>query len=222
MKKTCLFLTIILLTQTCFCQFSQTILENKIVRKPINRIAFVDSFNKVQPLYASLTNEEKEIVYYINVARSQPKYFWDSVVVPILTVFPNLVGSNSKSLYKDLMQKGSLPMFSLHHSLMNAAKFHSDDMAKTGLFSHSFSNGTNFIERLQSFGIKNTYAAENISMGQQSIIQSIVLLYLDIGIPDLGHRKTLLSTNYTLIGVGYTATKDGSFYITQDFSSTIY
>lgn len=222
MKIITLFITSFFLLQTSFCQFSKTVLEYKIVPVPVKRIASVDSFNMQQPLFAKLSNEEKEVVYYINVARSNPKYFWDSLVMPILHSFPNLVGTNSKSLYKDLTQKGSLPMFSLHQNLINAARFHSNDMAQTGNFSHSSSNGTNFVERLQNFGVKNTYAAENISMGQQSIIQSIVLLYLDIGIPNIGHRVTLLSTNYSLIGVGYTKAKDGSFYITQDFSSTIY
>ena len=221
MKSVFIILLFAVASSQIQAQFSQTKLENRTIPKPTKRLASVENFNAQLPLFSSLSLQEKEILYYTNVARSQPKYFWDSIVQPILKTFPSLVGKNSQSLYKDLINTGSLPMFGLHNSLIQAARFHSNDLASTGVFSHTSSNGKSFIERMESFGVKNTYAAENISMGQQAILQSIVLLYLDIGIPDLGHRKTLLSTNYTLIGIGYTTSKDGSFYITQDFSSVI-
>ncbi len=222
MKLISFLLSFVAISIQLQAQFSQTTLEYKLVSLPKTRITKVDSFNSIQPLYASLSPQEQEILYITNVARSKPMFFWDSMVKPILNAFPTLVGKNSKSLYQDLVSTGSLPMFSLHNYLVNAARFHSNDLASTGVFSHSSSNGQHFSQRLESFGVKNTYSAENISMGQQSILQSSVLLYLDIGIPDLGHRKTLLSKQYSLIGIGYTKSKDGSFYITQDFSSTIF
>ncbi len=221
MKSVFIILLFAVASSQIQAQFSQTKLENRTIPTPTKRLASVETFNAQLPLFSSLSIQEKEILYYTNVARSQPKYFWDSIVQPILKTFPSLVGKNSQTLYKDLINTGILPMFSLHNSLIQAARFHSNDLASTGVFSHTSSNGKSFIDRMESFGVKNTYAAENISMGQQAILQSIVLLYLDIGIPDLGHRKTLLSTNYTLIGIGYATSKDGSFYITQDFSSAI-
>lgn len=221
MKRTMIFLLLFTLSSTMFAQFALTQLDHKPIPYPRLRVYAVDSFNTSSIYYSKLPSASKEVLYYTNLARYNPQYFWDSVVTPILVAFPELKGKNAQSLLRDFKISGPLPMFSLHPKLINAAQFHSADLANTGTFSHSSSNGDDFVKRLTKFGVTNTYAAENISNGQQAIVLSIVLLYLDIGIADLGHRKTLLSKQYSLIGLGYATHPTQGFFITQDFSSTI-
>lgn len=206
-----------------FVAMSQTTSQQNFVVKPIpepaEKVQAVLNFQHGDPLLSSLSSGAKEILYFINVARSQPQYFWDSLVCPILEIYPQLKGRNSKSLYTDLIRVSPLPMFRLHNKLNKSAQAHSDDMGmQANFFSHNSSNGQTFGDRMKALGI-NTYCAENISMGQQSILLSVVLLYLDIGVPDLGHRKTLLNPIYTRIGVGYAEKANGSFYFVEDFSS---
>jgi uncharacterized protein YkwD len=61
-------------------------------------------------------------------------------------------------------------------------------------------------------------AAENISLSSQSILLSTVLLYLDIGLPGLGHRKALLDPNLKEIGVGSALYPTGQYFLVQDFA----
>lgn len=193
------------------------------VPSPKIKIEAIEKFNSQQINYAELTQHEQEVYYYTNVARNNPAYFWDSVINPILIAFPQLKGKNANSLKSDLQRVSQLPMFTLQSKLNATAKFHSNDMAnaKGEYFSHNSTNGKSFVDRMKEAGI-NAYIAENISMGQQAIILSVVLLYLDIGVPDLGHRKTLLDAKYTQVGLGVSYKTNEQFYIVQDFSSEFY
>jgi uncharacterized protein YkwD len=193
------------------------------VPAPIIKLTAVEAFNAKQPNYNELNSQEKEVYYYTNVARTNPSYFLDSVVNPILVAFPHLKGKYANSLKSDLRKAGNLPFLKLQPKLNATAKAHANDMASaTGdYFSHNSTNGQSFVDRMRKARI-NAYTAENISMGQQAVILSVVLLYLDIDVPDLGHRKTLLDPKYTQIGVGVSYKTQEQFYIVQDFSSEFY
>lgn len=194
-----------------------------VVPSPKSKLSEVEVFNTKQDCYKKLNSQEKEVYYYTNVARFNPTYFWDSIVNPILITFPNLKGKNANSLRADLQNTASLPLLKLQPKLNSTARAHAKDMAsaKGDYFSHNSTNGQSFFDRMNKAKI-NAYTAENISMGQQAIVLSVVLLYLDIDVPDLGHRKTLLEAKYTQIGIGVSFKTKDQFYIVQDFSSEFY
>lgn len=216
---TCIFLNAALLLSAQ----EQWFRVGSIVPAPQLVLNKVIDFNKSQPNYSQLSLQEQEVYYYTNLARAYPNYFWDSVVNPILTAFPHLKGKYAKSLKADLDKIDSLPLLILQPKLIETAKNHANDMAsaKGDYFSHSSTNGQTFQNRMRAAGI-NAYTAENISMGQQAIILSIVLLFLDIDIPNLGHRKALLSSQYTQMGIGVSYKNTQQFYIVQDLSSIFY
>jgi uncharacterized protein YkwD len=66
----------------------------------------------------------------------------------------------------------------------------------------------------------HTCASENISIGYQEVLMSVVLLYLDIGLPEMGHRKTLLNPTLTEIGIGCTNYGKDQVFIVEDFACT--
>jgi hypothetical protein len=48
---------------------------------------------------------------------------------------------------------------------------------------------------------------------------SLVLLYIDYGLPNLGHRKSLLNADYVETGVGVSPYGDtDSIFIVEDFA----
>ena len=49
---------------------------------------------------------------------------------------------------------------------------------------------------------------------------SILLLYLDIGVPSLGHRKALLDQNLREIGVGSALYGKDQYFLVQDLACT--
>jgi hypothetical protein len=139
----------------------------------------------------------------MNYARVYPKRFWDSVVSPIIRVYPFLKTKESASLQRDLEQTPSLPPFSINLTLQRLAQEHAEDLWKNPQQpSHTNSKGISFSKRMNLAGIQKC-AAENISIGSQAVALSLVLLYLDIDIPTLGHRKNLLNPQMVEIGLGW-------------------
>ncbi len=203
-----------------FLSFSQSSTVELLVR-PVPKPATIDTailnFNLAQPGYRELSGPAKEVLYWTNLARNNPEKFWDSIMVPVLNAFPNLKGGESRSLRADLLRTGPLPMFRLNTILTRTALAHSNDISrKPSPPSHTSTNGIDFGTRMKQAGIKKC-AGENMSLGNQDVLLSVALLYLDIGLPDLGHRKTLLNPDYLEIGVGYANYGKGQFFVVQDF-----
>ena len=201
-----------------FSQISLIELEVKQVPEPVRRDTSVDNWNQSQPGYTNLPEEAKQLLYWTNYCRNNPKKFWDSVATPILIAFPELNKPESRSLKADLFSNGQQAMFSLNETLIKTAQAHATDIArKRSPLSHSSTDGTDFGTRIKRAGIRNC-ANENISLSSQSVLLSVLLLYLDIGLPTLGHRKTLLDKNLREIGVGSALYGKDQWFLVQDFA----
>ena len=199
-------------------QMSTVELVIKPVPKPITRDTATDNWNQSQPEYQNLSNGAKDVLYWTNFCRSRPMKFWDSVVIPILKAFPTLEGSESQELKQALQQTGALPMFKLNRVLLKTSQEHANDICrKPSTPSHSSTNGTSFGSRMKLVGIYNC-ASENMSLGNQDPLLSVILLYLDIGLPDLGHRKSLLNPQLVELGIGYAKYDKGRFFIVEDLA----
>ena len=74
-----------------------------------------------------------------------------------------------------------------------------------------------FGTRMKQAGIKYC-ANENISLSSQSVLLSVLLLYLDIGLPGLGHRKALLDPSLREIGVGSALYGKDQYFLVQDLA----
>jgi uncharacterized protein YkwD len=61
-------------------------------------------------------------------------------------------------------------------------------------------------------------ASENLASGPPNMLFALVLLYLDIGVADTGHRKCLLTPSFTELGLGARSKTGETFYICQDFA----
>src|SRR5699024_4604814 len=84
---------------------------------------------------------------------------------------------------------------------------HSKDMSKNNYFSHTSLNGDRLKERLEAEEVLYMHAAENIAAGYIDALSS-----MEGWLNSKSHRKTLLNSNYTHLGVGVYR-----FYYTQNF-----
>ncbi len=201
-----------------FSQISMIELEEKRVPEPATRDSVVDRWNQSQPGYQKLPNEAKQLLYWTNYARNNPARFWDSAIAPVLATFKPLNVAETISLKKDLLRVGKLPMFILNETLVGTAQAHASDIGgKKAPLSHSSTNGTDFGTRIKKAGIRYC-ANENISLSSQSILLSLILLYLDIRLPDMGHRKTLMDMNLKEIGIGSSRYGSDQYFLVQDFA----
>jgi hypothetical protein len=179
----------------------------------------VDGFLSISSLYQSLENDEKDLFYWVNVLRSNPSGFGKTLVQPFLLQFPEANSSYSKSLLKDLENCNSLPMVEPGAALMKASKSHASDLSlhQNGI-SHTSSDGRNFQMRMSEAGIVNC-AGENIYEGKKDALLAVLLLLIDQGVPNKGHRLTLLNPQFTQMGLAYAPRKNSPyFFLVQIFS----
>jgi len=178
----------------------------------------VRSWTDGQPNLHKLSLTEQDFYYWVNYSRANPRRFLDSVVIPITELYPQLKGEYFESLRKDLMATDSLPLLVLNAGLIGLAKNHAIDITSHDAKpSHTSTNGDTFSDRFRKENLQKC-GAENLSFGAGQPLFLLTLLYLDIDMPSLGHRKTLLNTQYRETGIGAENFKNGSIFLVEDFA----
>jgi uncharacterized YkwD family protein len=105
--------------------------------------------------------------------------------------------------------KNGLPALKVDVTLSKMARDKSQDMSTNHYFSHTSPTYGSPFDMMKKYGITYSYAGENIAMGQRTP-EEVVTAWMNSD----GHRKNILSPNFTSIGVGYVA--DGNYW-TQEF-----
>lgn len=95
-----------------------------------------------------------------------------------------------------------------------AARFHSRDMGNKNFFSHTGSNGSTFVNRIDNAGYVWTAAGENIAAGQTTA-SAVVSGWM----ASTGHCNNIMNGNFKNLGVGYSYKSTATYkhYWTQDF-----
>lgn len=160
---------------------------------------------------------EKEIVYEINLFRSNPAKYARDYIAPLekyynkkILHYPNdksiLTKEGVKALREcvTVLKKASQKRI-LHPSkaLSKAAADHAKDQSKTGKTGHTGSDHSSFKHRIERYGDWQKQIAENITYGNSSARQIVISLLIDDGVKNRGHRKVLLQPVFEMVGVAY-------------------
>jgi uncharacterized YkwD family protein len=94
--------------------------------------------------------------------------------------------------------KNGLPALKADSQLNGVAQKKSVDMAQNNYFSHTSPTYGSPFDMMRDFGVTYRSAGENIAQGQRTP-QEVVTAWMN----SEGHRKNILSANFTHIGVGY-------------------
>jgi uncharacterized protein YkwD len=112
-----------------------------------------------------------------------------------------------------------VPALIWHNPLTLVARSHSKDLSDNNKMSHTGTDGSTIIERVDRAGITYSAVAENIGFSSHStdeVVDFIIQAWLD----SAGHRINILHPDLTHIGIGI-ARNDGdsefTYYITQNF-----
>ena len=97
--------------------------------------------------------------------------------------------------------KNGLPALKTDAQLNGVAQKKSLDMQQKNYFSHTSPTYGSPFDMMRDFGVTYKSAGENIAQGQRTP-QEVVTAWMN----SEGHRKNILSANFTHIGVGYEAT----------------
>lgn len=198
--------------------FGKTTLPLKAMPALPSKNASIVQYLEGFPEYNFLNKEQKDWFYWTNYSRSNPKRFWDTIITPILTNFPTLRNSNVQSLKEDLYKATPLPLIKPNATLLKASQAFANEMAaQNAPPSHTSPSGSTFFDRMKASGIINC-AAENISYGVSDPLLMLVLLYIDEGVPNLGHRLALLNPVNVEMGIGISKYSNNNTIVIQDFA----
>jgi uncharacterized YkwD family protein/spore coat assembly protein SafA len=111
---------------------------------------------------------------------------------------------------KERLNAGLTP-FAMNPELSNVARHKSNDMRDNNYFSHNSPTYGSPFDMLKKFNVRFSSAGENIAKGQ-STPQAVVTSWMN----SPGHRKNIMSTTFTEIGVGFSAGENSTHW-TQMF-----
>lgn len=159
-----------------------------------------------------LTDEEKQVIFYCNLARLDGRAFSDA-----LLNLRNTKDTCEKSLVETLDTTKDIPLLYPNEQLCNAAAAHASDIGTNGLLQHASSDGTATFDRIRQYYNGNA-VSENIAAGNGNAFKIVRQLLIDQGVSEYGHRKTILSPKYCRIGVAIHEHTKYKFCCVQDFS----
>jgi hypothetical protein len=132
-----------------------------------------------------LTDVEKDVYYFLNLARMNPKLFADTFLNH-LKVSDNHYES---SLYSELQELEPLPVLKPNRNLYESAECHAKESGERGYVGH------------ERFKCKESFMGECCYYGETDALGIIIALLVDQGIESLGHRRICLDGGYTELGV---------------------
>ncbi len=103
---------------------------------------------------------------------------------------------------------------SFNCQLKEAAERHSLDMARTGNFNHTGTDGSDFGRRIEDTGYRYSTGGENIAWGQTSVTQ-----VMNGWIESPGHCSNIMGSRYAEVGTSMEPNQSGRLYWTQNFAS---
>lgn len=141
-----------------------------------------------------LTQEEKDIIWVLNMARLNPQLFLKSLLLnPNSGFFKNVADRNNydKSLIQTLkLMKPVTSFLQPDQSCYESAQCHAYYSGKKGYVGHNRINSK----------CKKDFYGECCQYGASSSVDIIMDLLLDYGVPSYGHRDICLSEEYHFIG----------------------
>ena len=162
-----------------------------------------------------LSELEKEVIYEINLFRSDPSEYAEKYIAPLAKYYERKVlhypGDKSimtqegvsalNECVRVLKKATPAPVLFPDKLLTKAANDHQKDQAKTGKTGHIGKDRSNSKDRIERYGKWQLRIAENIAYGNTSAQQIVIFLLIDDGVKSRGHRANLLQPDFKSVGV---------------------
>lgn len=163
------------------------------------------------------TTEEKNIIFYCNLARIDGKLFSETFVPYYLDSTNTKTDSYVTSLISDLKKVKNFPLLQPAKDLYEEAKEHASDMGKTGKQGHNTSTGIPFTKRMSKLAEKYEGEGENCNYACSRGFDVMMDLMIDRGVSNFGHRKNILNEKYLFVGVSIQNHKKWNYNSVMDF-----
>lgn len=158
---------------------------------------------------------EKEVVYEINLFRSDPAKYSENYIAPLAENYkgrilhfpgqkPIMTREGVRALtecVRELKKASPVSLVYPNAGLSKAADDHVADQSRSGKTGHTGRDRSGVRERIERYGKWQSRIAENIAYGGFTARQVVVLLLIDDNVPGRGHRKTFLQPDFKTVGV---------------------
>jgi uncharacterized protein YkwD len=108
-----------------------------------------------------------------------------------------------------------LPPYQVDEQLSAMARSHARDMARRDYMSHVTPEGKTYMDRLEEAGITPRWRGENIALSVRPAEEAIEAT-LAGWLSDAPHRRNVLHSHHTHIGVGVAQTREGWYVFVMD------
>lgn len=148
-----------------------------------------------------LTREEKEVVFYLNLVRVNPKLFVQTYLKNYLDTAPIKKTEYLHSLLDELNRMNPIGIIEPQFDLYQVAKKHATEMGIQGKTGHVSLNGESYEKRAENISKRYEKALENCQYGYSDALSIVIDLLIDEDIVDVSHRKSLINKDVKYIGV---------------------
>lgn len=171
------------------------------------------------PVFKGLSERDQQMFYWVNVFRKNPKRFYEATTRVFILQFPEAYRQEVKSLENDINKiEGPLPLFIPDAGLIRMSSAHCIDLkSRGGVISHKSSSGKDFGQRIKEAGSYRC-GAENIFFGSDGSLEVLIMLLVDYGVPDKGHRLNLLDPSFGRMGISSSRVAPKKTIIVQEFA----
>lgn len=165
-----------------------------------------------------LNAEEKSIVYYTNLVRTNPPLFAHTFLMAYLESNNMKKDAEIKGLIKDLESRNKLEILIPDQRLYETASMHAQDMGYSGRTGHISSNGETFKDRMKSMSNEYSGVNENCHYGSMNGEEIFFDLLIDRNVPNCGHRRNILDPEMKYIGVSIQKHTRFAYNCVEDFA----
>jgi len=142
-----------------------------------------------------LSKQEKEVIFYLNLVRLNPKLFAETYLEKYLDSTKEN-DTYTKSLLKELPLTKPMGLLMPDKELFTFTKEHAIKSGQQNTTGHG-----NYKERVKKIRPRfGGYIAENCDYGNNRAIDIVMSLLIDENVPSLGHRKNILNPIYKFTG----------------------
>ena len=161
-----------------------------------------------------LSPQEKEILDEINFARAKPDEYLKLLIEFRINYkgkeihFPDgriLVTNEGVEAVDDainfLRSVKPAPPLEVREGMIQAARIHATDLVTSDRSGHQGSDGSKPPDRISRYGTWNNTVGENIVYDSRTSRNDVILMLIDDGTSNRGHRKNLLKGDFGVIGI---------------------
>jgi uncharacterized protein YkwD len=209
-------------------------MEVAMARSKFRRVLRFENLESRQVLSGvGPTAQEQYMLQLINEARTDPAAAAQRIAANdtgTIQATLQYYGVNLSQTQQAISSAASQPPLAWNDQLASAAQSHSQDMANSGIQSHTGSDGSSPSQRIQQSGYTNASSnAENVYSYATSVDEAMEAFLIDWGVSGNGHRNNLLQPGvsaqnaFQSVGIGLVNTNNNSSYgplvVTQDFGA---